>query len=51
MKKIRMALALAVAVALFHVADCAVLRLFADPPFAERQVDGAAWRAACLWAP
>jgi hypothetical protein len=26
-----------------------VLRLFADPPFAERQVDGVAWRAARMW--
>ena len=49
-RKMRVALALSVAVAIFHVADCAVIRLFADPPFIERQVDGAAWRAACLWA-
>ncbi len=49
-RKMRVALGAAAAVAIFHVADCAVLRLFADPPFVERQVDGAAWRAAGLWA-
>ena len=49
-RKMRVAYALSVAVASFHVADCAVIRLFADPPFIERQVDGAAWRAASLWA-
>jgi hypothetical protein len=48
-RKMRAAIALAIGVAVFHAADCAVLRLFADPPFGERQVDGAAWRAACLW--
>jgi hypothetical protein len=48
-RKMHVALALTTAVAVFHVADCAVLRLFSDPPFAERQVDGAAWRAAWLW--
>ena len=26
-----------------------MLRLFADPPFAERQIDGIAWRSAYLW--
>jgi hypothetical protein len=49
-QKMRVALALAIGVAMFHAADCAVLRAFADPPFGERQVDGVAWRAACLWA-
>jgi len=49
-RKMRIALALAVAVAVFHAADCVVLRMFADPPFVDRSVDGAAWRAACLWA-
>lgn len=48
-RKMRLALGLAVAAAVFHAADCAVLRFFADPPFAERQVDGVAWRAAWLW--
>jgi len=48
--KMRVAMALAIAVAAFHAADCAVLRLFADLPWGERQVDGVAWRAACLWA-
>jgi hypothetical protein len=46
----RVAMGLAAAIAIFHVADCAVLRLFADPPFLERQIDGAAWRAAWLCA-
>ncbi len=48
-RKMRVAYALSVVVTLFHVADCAVIRLFADPPFIERQVDGAAWRAAWFW--
>ena len=39
-----------IAVAAFHAVDCLVLKLFAAPPFAERQVDGTAWRSACLWA-
>jgi hypothetical protein len=47
-RKMRVAYALSVVVALFHVADCAVIRLFADPPFIERQVDGVAWRVAWL---
>jgi hypothetical protein len=49
-QKMRVAYALSVAVTVFHVADCAVIRVFADPPFIERQIDGAAWRSACLWA-
>ncbi len=49
-RKMRFSLVLTVAMAVFHAADCAVLRLFADPPFIERQVDGVAWRAAFLWA-
>ena len=49
-RKFRVALALAIAISLFHAVDCVVLRLFADPPFAERDVDGAAWRSAWLWA-
>jgi hypothetical protein len=48
-RKLRVAYALSIAVAAFHVIDCAVIRLFADPPFIERQVDGAAWRAAWFW--
>ena len=49
-RKMRVALALVTAVAAFHAVDCVVLKLFSDPPFAERQVDGTAWRSACLWA-
>jgi hypothetical protein len=49
-RKMRVAYALSIAVAVFHVADCAVVRLFADPPFVDRQIDGAAWRAAFLLA-
>ena len=49
-RKMRLALAAVTAVAAFHAADCIVLKLFSDPPFAERQVDGTAWRSACLWA-
>ena len=49
-RKMRVALAAVTAVAAFHAVDCVVLKLFSDPPFAERQVDGAAWRSACLWA-
>jgi hypothetical protein len=48
-RKMRAAMAMAIVVAALHAVDCAVLRLFADPPFGERQVDGVAWRAACLW--
>ncbi len=44
----RVALALLVAVAAFHAADCVVLKLFGNPPSGERQIDGDAWRAACL---
>ena len=49
-RKMRVALATVTMVAAFHAADCLVLKLFSDPPFAERQVDGLAWRSACLWA-
>jgi hypothetical protein len=49
-RKMRVALAAVIAVAAFHAVDCLVLKLFSDPPFAERQVDGGAWRLACLWA-
>ena len=49
-RKMRVALAAVIAVAAFHAVDCVVLKLFSDPPFAERQVDGLAWRSACLWA-
>ena len=49
-RKMRVALATVIAVAAFHAVDCVVLKLFSDPPFADRQVDGAAWRSACLWA-
>ncbi len=48
-RKMRVALAAVIAVAAFHAVDCVVLKLFADPPFVERQVDGTAWRSACLW--
>ena len=49
-RKMRVALAAVTVVAAFHAVDCVVLKLFSDPPFAERQVDGVAWRSACLWA-
>ena len=49
-RKMRVALATVTAVAAFHAVDCVVLKLFSDPPFADRQVDGVAWRSACLWA-
>ena len=49
-RKMRVALAAVTAVAAFHAVDCVVLKLFSDPPFADRQVDGMAWRSACLWA-
>jgi hypothetical protein len=38
------------AVAAFHAVDCGILKVFGDPPFIERQVDGNAWRSACFWA-
>ena len=47
-RKMRVALALLVAVAAFHAADSVVLKLFGNPPSGERQIDGDAWRAACL---
>ena len=50
LRKMRLALALAIAVTVFHVADCVVMRLFADPPFLDHPVDGTAWRSAYLWA-
>lgn len=49
-RKMRVALAALAVVAAFHATDCIVLKLFSDPPFGERQVDGLAWRSACLWA-
>jgi len=49
-RKMRAALAVATMVAAFHAADCAVLKLFSDPPFADRGIDGLAWRSAGLWA-
>ncbi|MGO9111062.1 MAG: DUF6798 domain-containing protein [Thermoguttaceae bacterium] len=49
-RKMRVALAAVIAVAALHTVDCVVLKLFSDPPFADRQIDGAAWRSACLWA-
>ena len=49
-RKMRFALVLVTATAAFHALDCAVLKLFSDPPFADRQVDGVAWRSAYLWA-
>ena len=48
-RKMRVALATVIAVAAFHAVDGLVLKLFADPPFIERQVDGTAWRSVCLW--
>jgi hypothetical protein len=48
-RKMRVALAVIVAAAAFHTADCLVLKLFSDPPFMDRQLDGVAWRSACLW--
>jgi hypothetical protein len=49
-RKMRVAIGVLIAVTVFHLVDCVVLRWFADPPFAERQVDGEAWRSACFWA-
>ena len=49
-RKMRVALATVIAVAAFHAVDCIVLKLFSAPPFADRQIDGVAWRSACLWA-
>jgi hypothetical protein len=49
-RKMRVALAILSAVAVFHAADCVVLKRFSLPPFADRQIDGDAWRTACLWA-
>jgi hypothetical protein len=49
-RKMRVALATVIAAAAFHAVDCIVLKLFSAPPFADRQVDGVAWRWACLWA-
>ena len=40
----RVAMALAIVAPYFMWPIACVLRLFADPPFGERQVDGAAWR-------
>jgi hypothetical protein len=48
-RKMRIVLAIVIAVAAFHAVDCVVLKLFSDPPFADRQIDGVAWRSACLW--
>ena len=48
-RKMRAAMAAVVAVSALHVADCVVLKLFSAPPFADRQIDGEAWRSACLW--
>ena len=46
-RKMRVALALLVAVAASS-RRCVVLKLFGNPPSGERQIDGDAWRAACL---
>ena len=48
-RKMRVALAFVIGVAAFHAVDCVVFKLFADPPFADRQIDGVAWRSAWLW--
>jgi hypothetical protein len=44
-QKMRVALVLVAAVAVFHAADCIVLKRFGGPPFGERQIDGNAWLA------
>jgi len=49
-RRMSAALTIATVVTVFHLADCAVVKLFSDPPFADRQVDGVAWQSACLWA-
>jgi hypothetical protein len=49
-RRLRVAMTTVIVVAAFHAADCAVLKLFADLPFADRQIDGVAWRSFCLWA-
>ncbi|MEI8372899.1 MAG: DUF6798 domain-containing protein [Planctomycetota bacterium] len=49
-RKMRFAMATVIAVAAFHAVDCIVLKLYSDPPFAERQIDGMAWMSASLWA-
>jgi hypothetical protein len=46
----RCCLAGLVLLAVFHEADCRVLRLFAAPPFDERLPDPAAWESAFEWA-
>ena len=48
--RMRLALAMVIVLSVLHAADCLVLKLFSDPPFADRQIDGAAWRSAFLWA-
>jgi hypothetical protein len=47
--RFRVAWTIIVFVSLFHIADCTVLRLFADPPVLEQQIDGPAWRSAWLY--
>jgi hypothetical protein len=44
-RKMRVALTLVSAVAVFHAADCLVLKRFGDPPFADRRLDYLAWRS------
>ena len=44
--RFRVAWVAMVVVALFHVADCCALRLFADPPVLEHGIDGVAWQSA-----
>ena len=42
-------LAIVVAMAAFHMADCVVMRLFSLPPHADRLVDLDAWARGCRW--
>ena len=42
-------LAIVVALAAFHLADCVVMRLFSLPPHADRLVDLDAWARGCRW--
>jgi len=45
----RIALAVVVLLAAFHVGDCLVLRLFGQPPYSERVPSAAAWASAGRW--
>jgi hypothetical protein len=49
-RKMRAAIMLLSAIAVFHAADCVVLKRLGDPPFGDRQIDGGAWRSLYLCA-